>query len=107
MPLIVEDIIKEGLTLAKGVSPFYIEVESKYLSRPYQLSITDRYWAKGIVLDVSKTTGPLPREEEEVIRKHVLGKNIRLFILPALLTAYDRLYFDEESWSILRDAGYQ
>ncbi|WP_069807871.1 hypothetical protein [Vulcanisaeta thermophila] len=43
--------------------------------------------------------------ERRVIEEHVIGKELRLLLMPGLLTYYDNLYFDEESRAILRDVG--
>ena len=47
----------------------------------------------------------LSDEERKVFEEHVVGRTVRFYLTPALLTGYDNLYFDEDSWSILRDVG--
>jgi len=63
------------------------------------------YWIHGTIVDVSKVYGPLTGAEREVLERHVIGRGVRLYLVPGVLTGYDKLHFDRESWSVLRDAG--
>jgi len=83
----------------------YISVESEYLSRQYQLRPTTSWWVKGEILRVIKITGMPSEEEKRVFEQYVVGKHVRLYLVPAFLLPYDYLYFDSDSWAILRDAG--
>ncbi len=105
MPLIIEDIIKESTTPRSDVTSFCVEIENRYFSKQYNLKIYDANWAEGMILDISKTSSELSKEEREVFEKYVIGKNVRLYIVPGIFTPFDKLYFDEKSWSILRDAA--
>ncbi|RLF02118.1 MAG: hypothetical protein DRJ59_04460 [Thermoprotei archaeon] len=105
MPLIVEDTLHEGLMLRKGTSPMYISVNNRYLSRQYGLSLAATHWVEGEVLEVSRILGTLSDEEMKVFEKYVIGKTVRFYLVLGILTPYDNLYFDENSWSILRDVG--
>ena len=105
MPLIVEDTLHEGLMLRNDVSPVYISVDSKYLSRQYETTILGTYWVEGEILEVSKVLDTLSDEERRVFEEHVVERAVRFYLLPAFLVGYDSLYFDRDSWSILRDAG--
>ncbi len=105
MPLIVEDALREGVRLLEGVSPICISVNSKYLSRQYGPPILATCWVKGEILGVSKVSGTLSDEERKVFEEYVVGKTVRFYLSPGFLTPYDTLYFDENSWSILRDVG--
>ncbi len=88
------------------VSPVYVCVDGKYLSRQYGLTdLATEYWVRGTVVGVWRVYGSLSSAEREVIEKYVVGKGVRLYLVPGILTHYDSLYFDEDSWSVLRDVG--
>jgi len=104
--LIVSSILRREWTLRGDVSSMCIYVDKKYLSQQYELtSLSAEYWVYGTIIDVSRVHGLLPSVEKEVIERHVVGKSVRLYLVPAILSDYDKLYFDEDSWSILRDVG--
>lgn len=105
MPLIVEDIIKEGIAPRDDLVPFYIEVDSWYLSKQYDIKLFYTAWVEGTVLDVSRVTGEMTLEERKIVEEHVIGKNVKPYITPALFLPFDRLYFDKNSWAILRDTA--
>lgn len=105
MPLIVEDILRSGFVVRSDVSPVYIIVSAKYLSRQYLLQPLQTYWVEGTILAVEKATGALSEEEKAVFEKHVFNKEVRLLLVPGPLIGYDSLYFDLNSWALLRDAG--
>ena len=68
-------------------------------------SLNVEYWVHGTILDLSKVYGLLTSTEREIIEKHVIGRSASLYLVPGILLGYDRLCFDAESWSMLRDAG--
>ena len=105
MPLIVKSVLREGIALRADITPMYISVENKYLSRQYQIRPLTSWWVKGEILRVNKITGMPSEEEKKVFEQYVVGKHVRLYLVPALLMPYDYLYFDSDSWAILRDAG--
>ena len=105
MPLIVEDTLREGIAPQMGVSPMYICVDSKYLSKQYRVPFLVKCWLEGEILEVSRFLGELSIEERRVFKEHVVGKHVKLYLMQAFITAYDNLYFDDNSWAILRDAG--
>ncbi|MET1101734.1 MAG: hypothetical protein ABWW69_04575 [Pyrodictiaceae archaeon] len=106
MPLIVSSLLRRGFSLKAGVSPVYISVDKKYLSSQYELiSLGVEYWVHGTIMGVSRLHGPLSSDERRVIEEHVIGRNARFYLSPGLFLQYDSLYFDEESWAVLRDAG--
>jgi len=104
--LIVSSVLRRDWPQRGDVSSICIYVDKKYLSQQYELTslITD-YWVHGNIVDVSKVYGSLSSAEREIIEKHVIGKSVRLYLVPGVIVGYDKLYFDKESWSILRDAG--
>lgn len=106
MPLVVSSLLKRGFSVRTGVSPIYISVDKKYLSQQYELTnLLASYWVYGSILDVSKLREPLSSDERKIFEEHVLGKDVKFYLVPGLLVYYDSLYFDEDSWRILRDAG--
>jgi len=106
MPLIVSSVIRKGWSFRSDVSSICIYVDKKYLSQQYELtSFTATYWVHGSIVDVSKVYGPLSSTEKEILERYVIGKSVRLYLVPGIITGYDMLYFDKESWNILRDAG--
>jgi len=105
MPLIIEDILRRGASPQKGVSPMYISVYSKYLSRQYNLLPSTKYWVEGEILGVSRVLDTLSDEEKEILEKYVVGRSVKFYLIVGILIPYDHFYFDEDSWSILRDVG--
>jgi len=105
MPLVVSSVLRRDWALRPDVSSVCIYVDKKYLSQQYGLTLLANNWVHGSIVDVSKVYGPLSDAEREALEKHVIGKSVRLYLVPGILTAYDKLYFDKESWSVLRDAG--
>lgn len=104
--MVVSSLLRRKFSLWKGVSPIYISIDKKYLSQQYGLTdLKVEYWVYGTILDVSRLGGPLSDDERRVVEEHVIGKDVKLYLIPAFLTYYDSLYFDENSWVILRDAG--
>jgi len=103
--LIVKNTIKQGAIPFTDVSPFYINVDAKYLSRQHQIPFFSISFADGQILEVSKLIEPLTSEEKTIFTKHVVGKEVRFYVSRAVLVAYDSLYLDNSSWSILRDVG--
>ena len=104
MPLIVESTLYEGFKPRGDVSPMYISVSNKYLSKQYRPPIAT-CWVEGEILEVSRISGTLSDDERRAFEKYVIGKTVRFYLAPGILTPYDNLYFDENSWSILRDVG--
>lgn len=106
MPLIVSSILHRGWSLRRDLSSIHIYVDKKYLSQQYELTyFLNEYWVYGNIIDVQRVYGSLSSTEKEVFEKHVIGRNVKLFLVPGILIINDSLYFDNESWSILRDAG--
>jgi len=106
VPLIVSSKLHRGWSLRNDVSSVYIYVDKKYLSQQYELTLLGaEYWVHGTILDVSKVYGLLTNAEREIIEKYVIGRSARLYLTPGIFMGYDKLHFDTESWSILRDAG--
>jgi len=106
MPLIVSSILHKSWPPRGDVSPMCVYVDKKYLSQQYELTlVTEDYWVYGTVVDVSKVYGPLPSAEREILERHVIGRSVRLYLVPGILVGYDTLCFDKESWGMLRDAG--
>jgi len=107
MPLIVEDVLRYGVSLRDGVTAMYIMVESTFLSKQYNipLPILMNAWVEGVILDVDKVSGELTSEERAILESHVIGKAVRFYVVAGLFSPYDELYFDESSWAPLRDAG--
>jgi len=105
MPLVFEDEVREGIPIISGVSPFYLGVEGKYLSRQYEVTPLDKAWVEGEILNVSRIVGELTPEESEAIRSYVLGRKVKFYLSVSFSDPYNSLYFDEPSWSVLRDAG--
>jgi len=106
MPLFVSSVLRRSFSLRADVSPVYVCVDGKYLSRQYGLTdLATEYWVRGTVVGVWRVYGSLSSAEREVIEKYVVGKGVRLYLVPGILTHYDSLYFDEGSWSVLRDVG--
>jgi len=106
MPLIISSVLRRDWALRPDVSPVCIYVDKKYLSQQYGLTLlTNTYWVHGSIVDVLKVYGPLSNAERETLEKHVIGKSARLYLVPGILTAYDKLYFDNASWGVLRDAS--
>ncbi|MEM4970841.1 MAG: hypothetical protein QXE01_06275 [Sulfolobales archaeon] len=106
MPLIVSSILRRGISPRTGVSPCYLSVDRRYLSSQYALrSLSADYWIYGSILEVSRIHRPLSDTEKKVIEEHVIGRNVKFYLTPGFLIPYDSLYFEEASWSILRDAA--
>jgi len=106
VPLIVSSKLHREWSLRDDVSPVCIYVDKKYLSQQYGLTLLNvEYWVHGTILDLSKAYGLLTSAEREVIEKYVVGRSARLYLIPGILLGYDKLHFDTESWSMLRDAG--
>ena len=106
MGLVVRDVVRRGASMAEGVSPFFISVDKRYLSEPYMLTVLTRINASATILDVGRVGAPLSSEERRVFEEHVIGKKVLLHVSPGGFAASrDALYFCEESWALLRDAG--
>jgi len=106
VPLVVSSIIRKGWSFRSDVSSICVLVDKKYLSEQYELKyFIEVYWVYGSIIDVVNVHKPLTSIEKEVFEKHVIGRNIKLYLVPGFFTAYDTLYFDNNSWSILRDVG--
>ena len=100
MPLLVRDIIKQGIPLPNA-SNIYITVDSKYLSVPFSILIFDSAVCYGEIIDISRVLkAKTPPELREL---H--GKRISMRIVPGVILGVDFLYFESESWSLLRDYG--
>ena len=52
MALIVESVVRKGILLLPklDVSSAYLEVDSKYLSKQYDVPLAGESWAEGVVL---------------------------------------------------------
>jgi len=106
VPLVVSSVLRREWSLRDDVSPMCVYVDKRYLSQQYELtSYAVEYWVHGAIVDVSKVYGPLTSAEREVLERHVIGRGVRLYLVPGVLTGYDKLHFDRESWGVLRDAG--
>ncbi|ACB39441.1 hypothetical protein Tneu_0496 [Pyrobaculum neutrophilum V24Sta] len=103
--LIVESPVRRGYVMRGGLSQMFLEVDSKYLSEQYSIGLFVEAWAEGEVLGVRRVGGVLSAEEEGAFREHVVGRRVRLYVIPGVFSGVDQLYFDESSWSIFRDAG--
>jgi len=98
VPLIVSSILRREWSFREDVSSVCVYVDKKYLSQQYELtSLTADYWVHGSIVDVLKVYGSLSAAEREVLEKHVIGRSVKLFLVPGILTAYDKLCFDRES----------
>ena len=108
MPLIVEDVLRYGVSLRDGVTAMYIMVESTFLSKQYNipLPILMNAWVEGVILDVDKVSGELTSEERAILESHVIGKAVRFYVVAGLFSPYDELYFDESSWAPSEMRGF-
>ncbi len=105
MALVVESVLKRGLALRSDVSQAFLEVDAKYLSKHYNIGLYVEAWVEGEIIAIERVHGSLSEEEKRAIEEHAVGKRVRLYVDPGFFTGIDKLYFDESSWTILRDLG--
>ncbi|OYT47300.1 MAG: hypothetical protein B6U85_05575 [Desulfurococcales archaeon ex4484_42] len=84
MPLIVESTLYEGFKPRGDVSPMYISVSNKYLSKQYRPPIAT-CWVEGEILEVSRISGTLSDDERRAFEEYVIGKTVRFYLAPGIL----------------------
>jgi len=108
MPLIIFSYIyrSELPIKKKGISAMYVDVDKKYLSEQYDLTdLSKEYWVYGRIIDVIKDS-PISEDEKKLLEQYVINREVKLFLVPGLFSSfYDKLYFDNDTWGILRDIG--
>jgi len=83
VPLIVSSVLRRGWSFRGDVSSVCVYVDKKYLSQQYELTaFLNVYWVHGSIVDVVKVYGPLTSSEREVFEKHVIGKDVKLYLVP-------------------------
>lgn len=56
-------------------------------------------------MNVSKYHAELSKEEKELFEKNIIGRKVKFLLMPGILTRFDYLCLDKESWALLRDCG--
>ncbi len=108
MGLIIEAQILHRVSIAKGVSPFYLNIPKDRLSKPFGINPFSNYFVSGILLDVVFLTRPLDVMDKDVKKAldFARGKAVEFKIYVPYVGNYDQIFFTNQSWTILRDSGF-